>query len=143
MIALAEHLRRSPYGMGRSVMLLIALTAALIVGLLAMHSLSTPTAHAEPAATASVHETGAGHSHDAPPLDDGCLDCGGHEAMLAMACVLALLAVAVLFLLPLRRRRLECRARPCRAPFGCQPDRAIPTAVSSRSLHQPYVMAAR
>ena len=100
MIALAEHLRRSPYGMGRSVMLLIALTAALIVGLLAMHSLSTPTAHAEPAATASVHETGAGHSHDAPPLDDGCLDCGGHEAMLAMACVLALLAVAVLFLLP-------------------------------------------
>jgi hypothetical protein len=100
MIALAQHLRRSPYGLGRSVLLLIALTAALIVGLLAMHALDAPTAHAEPAAAVSVQETGAAHGHDAPPADDGCPDCGGHEAMLAMACVLALLVVSLMFLLP-------------------------------------------
>lgn len=100
MIALAQQLRRSPYGLGRSVLLLIALTAALIVGLLAMHALTAPTAHAEPAAAVSVQETGTAHGHDAPPADDGCPDCGGHEAMLAMACVLALLVVSLLFLLP-------------------------------------------
>lgn len=100
MIALAQYLRRSPHGLGRSVLLLIALTSALIVGLLAMHAVSTPTAHAEPAAAVSVQEAGAAHGHDAPPADDGCPDCGGHEAMLAMACVLALLVVSLLFLLP-------------------------------------------
>ena len=100
MIALAQHLRRSPHGLGRSVLLLIALTAALIVGLLAMHALTAPTAHAEPAAAVSAQETGATHGHDGPPADDGCPDCGGHEAMLAMACVLALLVVSLLFLLP-------------------------------------------
>jgi hypothetical protein len=42
MIALAQHLRRSPYGLGRSVLLLIALTTALIVGLLEMHALNAP-----------------------------------------------------------------------------------------------------
>jgi hypothetical protein len=82
------------------VLLLIALTAALIVGLLAMHALTAPTAHAEPAAAVSMQEAGAAHGHDAPPADDGCPDCGGHEAMLAMACVLALLVVSLLFLLP-------------------------------------------
>ena len=100
MIALAQHLRSSPYGLGRSVLLLIALTAALIVGLLAMHALNSPTAHAEPAAAVSVHESGAAHDHDAPPTETGCPDCGGHDAMLAMACVLALLVVSLLFLLP-------------------------------------------
>ncbi len=100
MITLAQHLRRSPSGLGRSVLLLIALTAALIIGLLAMHALSASTAHAEPAAAVSVQEASAAHGHDAPPADDGCPDCGGHEAMLVMACVLALLVVSLLFLLP-------------------------------------------
>jgi hypothetical protein len=100
MIALAQNLRRSPYGLGRSVLLLIALTAALIIGLLAMHALNHPTAHAEPAAAVSVQESGAAHGHDAPTTDAGCPDCGGHDAMLAIACVLALLVVSLLFLLP-------------------------------------------
>ena len=100
MIALAQHLRRSPSGLGRSVLLLIALTAALIAGLLAMHTLHAPTAHAEPAAVVSVLESGAGHGHDMPQTDTGCADCGGHDAMLAMACVLALLVVSLLFVLP-------------------------------------------
>ncbi|MDX2377573.1 DUF6153 family protein [Microbacterium sp. LRZ72] len=100
MIALAQQLRRSPSGLGRSVLLLIALTAALIVGLLAMHALGAPTANAEPAAAVSVQEAGAAHGHDAPPADGICPDCGGHEAMLAMTCVVALLIVSLLFLVP-------------------------------------------
>lgn len=140
MIALAQHLRRSPYGLGRSVLLLIALTAALIIGL---HALDAPTAHAEPAAAVSVQEAGAAHGHDAPPADDGCPDCGGHEAMLAMACVLALLVVSLLFLLP--RAGISWgvvfgRAGPL---HGRRPGSAIPTTLSSRSLHQSYVMAPR
>lgn len=100
MITLARQLRHSPRGLGRSVLLLIALTAALIVGLLAMHALNTPTAHAEPVTAVSVHDTGASHGHDAPLTGDDCADCGGHDAMLAMACVFALLVVSFLFALP-------------------------------------------
>ncbi|CAN7547250.1 MULTISPECIES: DUF6153 family protein [Microbacterium] len=101
MIALAQHLRRSPYGLGRSVLLLIALTAALIIGLLAMHAMSSVTSHTTPAVTAvSMHEMDTAHGDAIQPVEEGCADCGGHEAMLAMACVLALLVVSVLFLLP-------------------------------------------
>ncbi len=100
MIALARYVRRSPYGLGRSVLLLIALTAALIVGLLAMHSLSAPAPHAETAVAVSALEPGAAHSHDAPPVDHTCPGCGGHEVMLAMVCVLALLVVSMLFWVP-------------------------------------------
>ena len=100
MIALAQRLRRSPDALGRSVLLLIALTAAVIVGLLAMHALNTPTARHETAVVVSVQESGAAHGHDAPTSDDSCPDCGEHEAMLAMACGLALLVVSLLFLVP-------------------------------------------
>ena len=101
MIALAQHLRRSPLGPRRSVLLLIGLTAALIVGLLAMHALSSATSHTTPAVTSvSMHEMGAAHGDATQPVEDGCADCGGHEAMLAMVCVLALLVVSLLFLLP-------------------------------------------
>lgn len=127
MIALAQQLRRSPYGLSRSVLLLIALTAALIVGLLAMHALATPAAHAEPAAAAVSVEASAAHGHDAPTTDDGCPDCGEHEAMLAMACVLALLVVSLLLLLP--RASVTWVV-----PFG----RAGPPAVAGRvALSRP------
>ena len=100
MIALGQHLRRSPYGLGRSVLILIALTAALIGGLLAMHALNDPAAHADPPAAVAVHEAGAAHGIDAPPAGEGCPDCAGQETMLAMSCVLALLVVSLLFLVP-------------------------------------------
>lgn len=101
MIALAQHLRRSPSGLGRSVLLFIALTAALIFGLLAMHALNGPTSHIEPPAAVSVHDAASGsHSSDAPASDDGCPDCGGHEAMFAMACMFALAVVSLLLLIP-------------------------------------------
>lgn len=59
MIALAQHLRRSPHGLGRSVLLLVVITSALIVGLLAMYALNTPPAHTEPPPAVSMQTTGA------------------------------------------------------------------------------------
>jgi len=105
MIALAQRLRPGPRGLGHSVLLLIAVTAAIIVGLLAMHSLNSHTETAAPA-TAAVHEHGtatpgaADHGTTQPATDGDCADCGGHTSMLAMACVLALLIVSLLLFLP-------------------------------------------
>ena len=102
MIALTQRLYRGPRGLGRSVLLLIGVTAAIIVGLLAMHALNSPAAHADPAAAVSVHEMADPVHSDAQPLtdDDGCGDCGDHHSMLTMACVLALLVVTLLLLVP-------------------------------------------
>jgi hypothetical protein len=105
MIALAQRLRPGPRGLGHSVLLLIAVTAAIIVGLLAMHSLNSHTETAAPA-TAAVHEHGtanpgaADHGTTQPATDGDCGDCGGHASMLAMACVLALLILSLLLFLP-------------------------------------------
>ena len=101
MIALAHHLRRSPGGLRRSVLLLIGVTAAIIVGLLAMHSLNSHTAPAEPTAVVSVHDANAtDHGTTQPATEEHCSDCGGHTSMLALTCVLAFLVVSLLLLLP-------------------------------------------
>lgn len=103
LIALTEHLRAGR-SMARTLLLLIALTGAVIIGLLAMHSLNTHATaesghHATTAtdqATASV--TGDAHAATTVSAEESCADCGtSHSGMLAMACVLALLAT-VLFL---------------------------------------------
>ncbi|GAA3640946.1 hypothetical protein GCM10022200_25820 [Microbacterium awajiense] len=99
MIAIAQHPRRSVFGAGRSVFLLIVLTAALAFGLMAMHALNTPTTHSEPAAM-SMPDAGSPSDPHASSTDAGCADCGGHEAMLAMACVFVLLVASLLILLP-------------------------------------------
>ena len=105
MIALAQRLRPGPRGLGHSVLLLIAVTAAIIVGLLAMHSLNSHTETAAQA-TAAMHEHGtitpdvADHGTAQPTTDSECADCGGHAGVLVMACVLALLIVALLLFLP-------------------------------------------
>ena len=101
MIALAQRLRPGPRGLGHSLLLLIGVTAAIIVGLLAMHSLNSHAARAEPTAVVSVHDMNAtDHGTTQPATGDDCGDCGGHASMLAMACVLALLIVSVLLFLP-------------------------------------------
>jgi hypothetical protein len=106
MIALAQRLRPGPRGLGHSVLLLIVVTAAIIVGLLAMHSLNSHTETAAPAAAAAMHEHdttnpgAADHGTSQPATDAECADCGGHASMLAMACVLALLIVSLLLFLP-------------------------------------------
>jgi hypothetical protein len=107
MIVLAQRLRPGPRGLGHSVLLLIAVTVAIIVGLLAMHSLNSHAETVAPAAAApAMHEHGtagpgvAVHGATQPTTDADCADCGGHASMLAIACVFALLIVSLLLSLP-------------------------------------------
>jgi len=121
MIALAYRLHGGPVGLRRSVLLLIGVTAAIIVGLLAMHSLNSHTPHAEPAAAVSVHEMGTpGHGDAQTWTEDNCVDCGSHSNMLAMTCVLALLVVTLLLLLPRHGSTWMAVLRPP-GPFGLTP----------------------
>jgi len=112
-------------GFFRRVLLGGLLVAAVIVGLLAMHTLNlhgTPVAHAP--AVISVTATDADHTHhgavssheSSATADDprGCADCGtGAHLGMAMACVLALL-LALLVLVPPRLLPgwLSSRPRP-------------------------------
>lgn len=77
LITLTDRLHASR-SMARTLLLLIALTGAVIVGLLAMHSLNTHTAaqtgHQATVATASV--TVDDHHSGATVTDEGCADCG-------------------------------------------------------------------
>ena len=104
LIALTEHLRAGR-SMARTLLLLIALIGAVIVGLLAMHSLHTHTAaetghHASMAADSSGMSTDS-HAAATAAVDHGCADCGSdHSSMFAMACVLALLATVLLLARP-------------------------------------------
>ncbi|SDH21900.1 DUF6153 family protein [Microbacterium pygmaeum] len=104
LIALTEQLRAGR-SMARTLLLLIALTGAVIVGLLAMHSLNTHTAaetghHATMAADPADMSTDS-HAAATTAVDDGCADCGSdHSSMFAMACVLALLATVLLLARP-------------------------------------------
>ena len=125
MIALAQRLRPGRRGLGRAVLVLVAVTAAIIVGLLAMHSLNGHTETAAPVSTAAIHE------HDA--MDPGvadhgtsqlgtageCADCGGHAGMWAMvACVLALLSVTLLLIVPRIEINLAAALRAGPAPIA-------------------------
>ena len=101
MIDLAQRMRPGPRGLGQTVMLLIAVTGAIILGLLAMHSLNSHTESTTPAAVVAVHDAGTPDHDTTPPASHGeCADCGGHPSMLAMICVLVLLALSLLIRLP-------------------------------------------
>ncbi|MFS0733875.1 DUF6153 family protein [Microbacterium sp. 1P10UB] len=102
LIALTEHLRAGR-SMARTLLLLIALTGAVIIGLLAMHSFNThATAESGHHATMTKDAVGVsvkGDAHAATTVsaEESCADCGtSHSGMLAMACVLALLATVLL-----------------------------------------------
>jgi hypothetical protein len=109
LIAVAQQVR-GPRTLTRSLLLLVAVTAAIIVGLLAMHSLNThvtATGHAGSASLAAV-AVDAGSQHDAPASAAsagasadhvGCAKCGDDHAMAWMACVLALLVSVIVFAL--------------------------------------------
>ncbi|WP_438354667.1 DUF6153 family protein [Microbacterium sp. CJ88] len=104
LIELMERLR-ADRSMARTLLLLIALTGAVIVGLLAMHSLNThTTAETGHQATMAADPSAMGtesHAGATAAVDDGCVDCGSdHSSMLAMACVLALLATVLLLARP-------------------------------------------
>lgn len=102
MIALSQRLRPGSRGLGRTLLLLLGVTAAIIIGLLAMHSLNGHVETTAPAAAAMVmHEAGAADDGAAQPATyDDCADCGGHSSMLTMTCVLVLFAVSLLLLIP-------------------------------------------
>ncbi|MFS0731907.1 DUF6153 family protein [Microbacterium sp. 1P10UB] len=117
LIALTEHLRAGR-SMARTLLLLIALTGAVIIGLLAMHSLNTHTAaetghHATMATMATTDPSGMStdsHAGATAAVDDGCPDCGSdHSSMFAMACVLALLATVLLLARPTAVRQWLAR----------------------------------
>lgn len=101
MIALAQRLRSGPHGLGHSVLLLIGVSAAIIIGLLAMHSLNNHAESTTPVAVVAVHDSGtADHGTTQPGTHEDCADCGDHNSMLAVTCVLVLLAISLLILLP-------------------------------------------
>ena len=97
----------------RRVLLGGVLVAAVVTGLLAMHTLNlhgTPVAHAPAAMSVSATDADEAHhlaagTHEsggtASDLGGTCTDCGGgaHLSM-AMACVLALLLVLLLLVPP-------------------------------------------
>lgn len=120
LIALTErlHTGRSP---ARTLLLLIAVTTAVVVGLLAMHSLNTHTAADAGHRTIVASATADDHHSGTTVTSEGCAVCGlGHSDMLAMACVLVLLAT-VLVLARLRPGRMWLsvltRAQPLCAAF--------------------------
>ncbi|MFB7891758.1 DUF6153 family protein [Microbacterium sp. NPDC056044] len=103
LIALTDRLRTGRT-VARRLLLLIAVTGAIIVGLLAMHSLNahtaTDTGH-QATVTASAAAGAGDHHSGTTATDEPCAECGsGHSDMLAMACVLALLATVLLLMRP-------------------------------------------
>ncbi len=99
-------------GFFRCIVLGGLLVAAIIVGLLAMHTLNlhgTPAAHAPAVAVSAPGTEGVHHSaggiHEsggsAGDLGSGCTDCGsGEHLAMAMACVLGLLLVLLILVPP-------------------------------------------
>lgn len=95
-----NHARPAP--VLRRIVLLVALVGAVVVGLLAMHTLSEhPTgAVSAPMVTSEHHHAGStvsSHAHEgvAPCNDDGC-GGGSLHTMAAIGCVLALLILLVI-----------------------------------------------
>lgn len=129
LVALARQLR-GPRTLTRTLLIVVTVTAGIIVGLLAMHSLNSHTAASAVTATSTVvsHAEVADdtyHRDSAAGGDAGCVDCGEHQAMLVMACVLALLVTVLL----LTRPSLWWRA-------GTHPARAGPSAVLTCISHR-------
>jgi hypothetical protein len=87
----------------RTVLLLLSLVAALIIGLLAMHTFtSSMSGHAHSVAVTAPAHAGMAHdaqlagAGDAGPVITQCFGTCGSDADLAMACVLALLVTTLL-----------------------------------------------
>ncbi|MFL2002098.1 DUF6153 family protein [Microbacterium sp. A1-JK] len=117
LVALTERLHAGR-SMARTLLLLIAVTGAVIVGLLAMHSLNTHTAADTGHQTTVASATADDHHSGASGTDEGCADCdSGRSDMLAMACVLALLAT-VLLLARLRPNRVWLSVLPRPQPLS-------------------------
>jgi hypothetical protein len=114
------------------VLLLSAFAGALIVGLLAMHTIASTGTHAEPLAhTAMVLETGDSGMGASPAADDCAGTCAPAHDTSAMACILALL-VGILVIGASRR----VWAGPFSMPSRIR-DAASGTRPTTRSLPPP------
>jgi len=84
------------------------LALALIAGIVAMHSLVTPTAHSDLAMSATMSttmSTGSGAADDSAQIGSvasspDCVGCGEDASMALMWCVLALLTASLLLAAP-------------------------------------------
>lgn len=120
LITLQEQLRAGR-SMARTLLLLLALTGAVILGLLAMHSLNTHGlgSHTDGSTTMLVSAVETAHDGEhhsaAAATEQECADCGTSDAdMMAMACILALLVTVLLLARP--RQPLGGRVAPHRGP---------------------------
>ena len=138
LIALTEQLRAGR-SMVRTLQLLIVLTGAVIVGLLAMHSLNThttaETAHHATTATDPSAMSSDSHAALTTAVEEACVECGSdHSSMFAMACILALLVTVLLLArASAGHRGLALLPRP-------GPPKISPPGISGRS-HPPSLIA--
>lgn len=105
LVRMAQHVQ-GPRTLGRNVMVVLAVSIAVIVGLLAMHSLNTHAVSAEPSTWTVAQATAQMNVHHGPaaPADPevGCAACGqGEHSSAWMACVIGLL-LTLLLLTPRR-----------------------------------------
>lgn len=132
LIALREHLR-SGRSAARTLLLMIALTGVVIVGLLAMHSLNLHSSADSGHQSSTAADASSTSNSHATAAEDSCADCGtGHSDMLAMACVLALLAVVLILARP-RITRLWLALRP-------RPGPGLPAPFRAEVLHPPSLI---
>lgn len=100
LITLADAMGRTRT-LTRTFLVMIAITVGIVAGLLAMHSLNshaTSTGHLDTVTTAPA---ASHHAQDATPVGEPaageCDDCaGGHDTMMWLACVLALLVTVLI-----------------------------------------------
>jgi hypothetical protein len=100
----------------RRTLLSVVAIAAIIVGVLAMHALSTGSHHTASAdagsASGSHHDAGIAMSESAAPALDACgAGCEPADAMVVAACILALLIV-VIVLIPAASRQALLQMSP-------------------------------
>jgi energy-converting hydrogenase Eha subunit F len=105
LVRMAQHVQ-GPRTLGRNVLVVLAVSIAVIVGLLAMHSLNTHAVSAEPAAETAAQANAEMTAHHSPAVPSepevGCAACGqGEHSSAWMACVIGLL-LTLLLLAPRR-----------------------------------------
>lgn len=139
LITVAEQVQRRG-ALSRTLLTIVLVTAGIIGGLLAMHSLNIATGHGDtaiveagPSGMESVMGTrdadhGSAEPDTAAATAAGCADCRNGAAVAWMACVLALLAAVILLLPPALRSGL--------APLG-EGDRPQRSAWRARARSLP------
>lgn len=133
LIALTERLDTGRNA-ARMLLLLIAITGAVIVGLLAMHSLNSHTAdHAGSLTSAEHSDLVATSTLDQNAAADGCGDCGSHTpSMLLITCGLAILVALLIFTRPFWTRAvLATLPRPHPSPSLALQRPALPPSLSA------------